>query len=257
MSISSDQIKELREATGVSMMACKQALEEANGDFDEAVAVLRKKGESKAADRADRSTSNGVVAIKMDGGKAAVVQLGSETDFVSKGDDFGTLADNLAEKLFKGEINAEDRDLPEVKDAVLKLGENIQIMNMAVVEGEILGDYTHSNKKIGVVVALKGGSVELAKDLAMHAAATNPKVISPDEVDDVLVSKEKEIWTEQLKNEGKPAEIIGKIMMGKEKKFREESALVKQAFVKDPEKTIEQLLTEAGATVENFVRFGF
>jgi len=117
-----------------------------------------------------------------------------------------------------------------------------------------LGVYVHSNQKIGVIVSLKGGSEELAKDIAMHAAATNPQCLSPDDVDQVLVDKEKEIWTDQLKQEGKPEEILEKIMMGKEKKFREENALLKQQFVKDPEKTIEQLLEEAGATVEKFVR---
>lgn len=257
MAITAEQIKELREATGVSMMACKNALEEANGDFDAAVDILRKKGETKAADRADRQTSDGVVAIQSADGKAAVVQLACETDFVARGEDFLKLADALAEKLLKGEIKPEDRDLPEVKDAVLKLGENVQIVEMSLVEGENLGDYIHTNKKIGVVVSLKGGDQELAREIAMHIAATNPEVVSPDEISQDSVDKEKSIWADQLKNEGKPEEIIEKIMMGKEKKFREENALVKQAFVKDPEKTIEQLLAAGSAEVEKFVRFAF
>ena len=254
MAVSLDQIKELREMTGVSMMACKKALEEVDGDLDKAIDSLRKKGEAKAVDRAARETNQGVVSIKKDGGKASMVKLLSETDFVSRGDDFVALADALTEKLCNGEMSEDDKDVPEVKDAILKMGENIKIGDAKLVEGETLGEYVHSNKKIGVVVSLKGGSEDLAKDIAMHAAATSPQCLSPDEIADELVEKEKAIWKDQLISEGKPEEIIGKIMMGKEKKFREENALLKQAFVKDPEKTIEGLLTDAGAEIESFYR---
>jgi elongation factor Ts len=254
MAVSLDQIKELREMTGVSMMACKKALEEVDGDLDKAIDSLRKKGEAKAVDRAARETNQGVVSIKKDSGKASMVKLLSETDFVSRGDDFVSLAEALAEKLFNGEMSEDDKDVPEVKDAVLKMGENIKIGDAKLVEGEILGEYVHSNKKIGVVVSLKGGREDLAKDIAMHAAATNPQCLSPDEISDELVEKEKVIWKDQLISEGKPEEIIGKIMMGKEKKFREENALLKQAFVKDPEKTIEGLLSDASAEIESFYR---
>ncbi len=255
MSVSIEDVKKLRESTGVSMMVCKKALEEANGDFDAAVDIMRKSGEAKAADRAERTTANGVIVIKSEGSKSAMVELQCETDFVSNGDDFINIAETIADKLLKGEISPEDKDLPEVKDAILKMGENIKIANMKVMEGEKMGDYVHTNKKIGVVVSLKGGSEELARDIAMHVAATNPDVISPDEVAQELVDKEKEIWTDQLKQEGKPEEILEKIMIGKEKKFREENALLKQAFVKDPESTIEKLLQDADATIEAFERF--
>ncbi|MFH1284168.1 MAG: translation elongation factor Ts [Candidatus Peregrinibacteria bacterium] len=255
MEITIDQIKDLRERTGVSMTACKKALEEAGGDFDKAVDVLRKTGEAKALDRAARHTSNGVVAVKSEDGKSAMVELQCETDFVAKSDDFIKVAETIADKLLKGEIKPEDRDVPEIKEAGMKLGENIKIANMSLVEGKTLGDYVHSNRKIGVVVSLEGGSPELAREIAMHVAATNPEVIKPDEVERALVDKEKEIWTDQLKNEGKPAEIIEKIMMGKEKKFREENALISQCFVKNPEKTVQQLLNEASATVNEFRRF--
>ncbi len=254
MTITIDQIKELRESTGVSMMACKKALEETSGDIDKAVDFLRKKGEAKAADRSERSTSQGAVAIKSKDGKSAIVQLSCETDFVAKSDEFLALTDLVADKLLNGEITVDDQDISEVKEAVLKLGENIQVGGMKLVEGENLGDYIHSNKKIGVLVSLTGGNIELAKDVAMHVAATNPRVLSPDQIDDSLVEKEKEIWTEQLASQGKPAEIMEKIMFGKEKKFREENALVKQSFVKDPDKTIEQLLQASEATINEFVR---
>ena len=253
MAVSLDKIKELRELTGVSMMACKKVLEENDGEMEKSIDDLRKKGEAKAVDRADRETNQGVISYKAEGNKVSIVKLLSETDFVSRSDDFVALANLLAEKAFAGEIKAGD-EVSEVKDAVLKMGENISIGGLEVLEGDVLGVYIHSNQRIGVVVSLKGGTEELAKDIAMHAAATSPQCLSPDDVDDALVEREKAIWVEQLKQEGKPEEIMEKIMMGKEKKFREENALLKQQFVKDSEKTIEVLLSEAGATVEKFVR---
>ncbi len=255
MAISIDQVKELRERTGVSMMACKKALEEANGDENMAVDILRKKGEAKAADRADRVTGQGVVAVRSENGKTAMVSLLCETDFVARGDDFVALADSIAEKLLKGQISINDKDLSEVKDFGLKAGEKIEIGSMELMEGNNIGSYVHSNRKIGVIVSLDGGSPELAKDIAMQVAATNPQFVSPEEVLPELVAKEKEIWAEQLKNEGKPAEIVEKIMTGKEKKFREENALLKQAFVKDPEKIVEQLLQADKAVFKAFKRF--
>jgi len=177
MSVSLDQIKELREATGASMMACKKALEESNGDTTKAIETLRKKGEMKAAERSERSTGQGVVASYIHGnGKLGVlVQLACETDFVARNEDF----------------------------------------------------------------------INLAKDLAMHVAATNPLTLSPEDVSHELVEKEREIWRSQLINEGKKEQMLDKIMEGKEKKFREETSLLKQAFVKDPEKTVEQILVTA------------
>lgn len=176
MAATLDQIKELREMTGASMMACKKALDESNGDLQKAVELLRKKGEMKAAERSVRSTSQGVVASYIHGNSklGVLVQLGCETDFVAKTDDFKNLAN----------------------------------------------------------------------DIAMHVAAMNPLNLSPDEVSHELLEKEREIWREQLKNEGKNDKMIDNILTGKEKKFREENALLKQAFVKNPELTIEQLLTD-------------
>jgi len=252
MTVNIEQIKELREMTGVSMSACKSALEEANGDMDKAIDVLRKKGEAKAVDRAARETHQGVVSMKADGNKVAMAALLCETDFVARGEDFNSVVDLLAQKLLDGSLKPEDTEVPEVKELVLKAGENIRIGKMALVEGENVGTYIHTNKKIGVIISLEGGTSEIAKDVAMHAAATNPACVSPDEVPQEAVDKEKEIWREQLAKEGKPAEIVEKIMMGKEKKFREENALLKQQFVKNPEQTIEQVL--AGATIKTFVR---
>ena len=255
MTVTIDQIKKLREMTGVSMTVCKKALEETNGDFDEAINVMRKKGEAKAADRAERSTSNGCVNILSNDSHSSMTLLLCETDFVARGDDFVDLLDHVNAKLFNGEITESDTELDIVKDAAIKLGEKLVIGGLKTYSDGIIGTYLHSNKSIGVLTKLEGGSVALAKDIAMHIAAMNPSVISPDEVSEESVLKEKEIWVEQLKNEGKPAEIIEKIMLGKEKKFREENALLKQAFVKNPEKTIEQLLSESSATIKEFTRF--
>lgn len=254
MAVTLDQIKQLREMTGVSMTACKVALEESGGDMDKAIDVLRKKGEAKAVDRAARATSQGVVAVKIEGSKAAMVKVLCETDFASRSDGFIALAESFADRLVKGEISESDREFQDLKDFMMKTGENMQVGDLKVIEGDVLGSYIHSNKKIGVVVSLKGGNADLAKEVAMHAAATNPSCLSPDEVSQEAVDKEKEIWRDQLAKENKPAEIVEKIMIGKEKKFREENALIKQPFVKNPEKTVEQFLSESSASVVGFYR---
>lgn len=255
MTVNIEQIKKLREVTGVSMMSCKKALEESAGDFEGAIALLRKKGEAKAADRTQRSTREGAVFILTEGGKTGILQLLCETDFVARSDDFLNLGNSVLKKLLGGQISESDLDLQDIKDAVFRLGENIQIGSMKLLSGNPVGTYVHSNHKIGVVVVLNRGDEHLAKDIAMHAAATNPLVVSPDEVTAATVEKEKEIWRDQLAQEGKPADIIEKIMMGKEKKFREENALIAQNFVKNSEKTVGQLLTENDANIVGFVRY--
>ncbi|MDX9970981.1 MAG: translation elongation factor Ts [Candidatus Gracilibacteria bacterium] len=255
MAVSIEDIKKLRDQSGVSMTSCKKALEEANGDMSLAIENLRKKGESKAMERAERTTSNGVVKVKVDGNKGALVALLCETDFVSRGDDFKALGDLLLEKAFNGALTNENEEVQEVKDAQLKMGENVKLGKVAVISSDVLGFYVHSNDKIGAIVALKGGDADLAKDLAMHASATNPKYLSSTDVDNALVSKEREIWTEQLKNEGKNEEIIEKILVGKEKKFREENAFLSQEFVKNPETKISDLLKDKNAEIVDFVVF--
>lgn len=252
MTVTLDQIKSLRAKTGVSTMACKKALEEAGGDEEKAIELLRKKGEAKAAKRADRATANGVVAIASEGNKTAMLALACETDFVAKNDDFIKAANDLAAKLL---AEGADADFSEaVTDLTTSIGEKVEIKDKVLVQGETVGSYIHLNNKIGVLIQLNGsGDAAAGNDVAMHIAAMNPLNISPEDVADELVEKEKGIWTEQLAKEGKPEEIIGKIMMGKEKKFREESALLTQPFVKNPEMLIKDVL--AGFTVENFWRF--
>lgn len=251
MSVSIDQIKALRERTGISMTACKTALEEANGDEEKAIELLRKKGAAKAAERSDRATANGVVAVVQKDNKAAMISLGCETDFVAKNPDFLKHAQELAEKLLnEGEEANFDEDIANLGMA---MGEKVVVNEKKVISGPKLASYIHLNNRIGVVVSASGGDDELVKDIAMHVAAMNPKNLSPEDIGDELLAKEKEIWAEQLKAEGKPEAIVEKIMEGKAKKFREEAALLTQAFVKNPDQLIKDLLV--GEKIEGFWRF--
>ncbi len=250
MTITLEQIKSLRDKTGVSTMAVKNALVEADGDEDKAIDILRKKGEAKAAKRSDRSTAHGAVAVALSQGKAAMIALACETDFVAKNDDFIAKVQGFADTLL---ADGEDTDLTEVVTELgLKMGEKIEVHSKKVVEAPMISSYIHSNHRIGVLVAMTGGEEALGQDIAMHVAAMNPQNVSPDDVSEELVAKEKEIWTEELAQAGKPAEIIEKIMIGKEKKFREEFALLTQPFVKNPEQKIHDLLGDVG--IEGFWR---
>jgi len=252
--INAKAVASLRARTGVSMMQCKNALEEANGDEDKAIEILRKKGASAAAKKADREQSEGLVFIAEEDGKAAMIRLDCETDFVARDENFLQLGQDIADALLSGGMdNAKNVAEEKLPGMVQKLGENISVGEMQVVESAVSGVYVHSNGKIGVVIGLSGGSSELARDVAMHAAAMNPLYVEPSEVSDEAVEKEKAIWKEQLATEGKPAEIIAKIMEGKEKKFREENSLISQEFVKEPGTTVEKYLGDANVT--SYVRF--
>ena len=254
MSITAAQVNELRKMTGAGMMECKKALVEANGDMDEAVTVLRKAGAAKAAKKADREVAEGMAFIKQEAGKAALVLLGCETDFVARNDKFQAFGEELVAKAFDQGAEVKEAAEAEIKELAGVIGENLQVLGVEVVEAPTVGSYTHSNGKIGVLIGLSGGSEEAAADIAMHAAAMNPQVLNPEDVTEELVAKEKEIWADQLKQEGKPENIIENIMKGKEKKFREEGALTSQAFVKDPSKTVAQFAKENGGDVTAFAR---
>jgi elongation factor Ts len=252
MAITASQVNALRQRTGISMMQCKKALEEADGDEEKAIEILRKKGADKAAEKADRQMREGIILAKVEGNKAVIVTQYCETDFVAKNRLFRDIAEKAAETGLKEGIEAaKSQAEPALKDLFTKLGENMSI-EVDVLEGEGLGEYVHTNSKVGTIVSLKKPDSEKARDLAMHITAMNPTVVSPEDLPDDVVIKEREIWTDQLKAEGKPEAIMGKILEGKEKKFREESALLKQAFVKDGEKTVEEYLEDN--TVETFVR---
>ncbi len=249
MEISAKAVMDLRKKTGVSMMACKKALMEAEGNEEQAIEILRKSGEAKALKKADRETSEGAVYGEIRDGKGVLVKIGCETDFVARNEAFEELAKKMIDLAFeKGAEAMKDEADALAKDAVVTLGENIQFAGAKELEGETLAIYMHSNKKTAAIVALSGGSEDLGKDFAMHVVASQPVVVSPDEVPEELVEKEKEIWREQLIEEGKPEAMLDQIMAGKVKKFKEQQALLTQEFVKDPSQKVEQVAGDAKVT---------
>lgn len=268
MSISAAQVKELREKTGAGMMDCKKALTEANGDFEKAIEILRKKGASVAAKRAERSANEGLVLTKIldDQTKGIILEVNCETDFVAKSDDFVAFAE-LVMKAIENENPADVEALMEIsvdgkliKDElnsiIGKIGEKIEISRFAVesaTEG-VLVDYVHHGSKLGVLVKADNvkpeGKEELAgllKDIAMQIAAMNPGYIAPENVPAEVIEKEKEIYKEIAKKEGKPENILDRIAEGKLKKYYEENTLLEQAYIKDNTKTIGTLLKEYNA----------
>lgn len=257
--ITAELVKKLRDATGISLIKIKNALVEADGDEAKAIEILRKSGEKDAAKKSDRTTSEGVVVAKTTNGgkKAAMVSILCETDFVARNPDFQALAEQIADiALAEGAEAAKQKGEELTQQAVTKIGEAIRMGDVHIEELEdgIIGSYIHGNKKIGVLVSLKTGEEEVARDLAMQVAALNPSVVHPHEVSDELVAQEAEIQREIIIKEGKPAEMAEKILEGKLKKFREEQALIKQSFVKDSSKTVEQHLAQAKAEIKRFLR---
>lgn len=258
--ISAAMVKELRERTGLGMMECKKALVEASGDLDLAIENLRKSSGMKAAKKAGRVAADGVVRVAVNGGQGTLLEVNSETDFVARDDNFSAFADRvIAGAAASASIDVAALMAGELEDArsalVQKIGENITVRRIAKIEAKVVGAYVHSNEKIGVLIGLDGGSDELAKDIAMHVAAVNPMVISPDDVDPAVIEKEKEIFIAQAENSGKPAEIIEKMIGGRIRKFLAEVSLVEQPFVKNPDQTVGQLAKAAGASVTAMVRF--
>lgn len=247
--IDAKAVASLRARTGVSMMQCKSALEEANGDEEMAIDILRKKGASAAAKKADREQTEGLIFTAESDGKAAMIRLDCETDFVARDENFKELGQSIVDALLNGGIDSAKATAEEKLPAMVqKLGENISVGEMQLKESSVAGVYVHSNGKIGVIVGLSGGTPEAARDVAMHAAAMSPLYITPADVSEEDVQREKAIWEEQLAKEGKPAEIMAKIMEGKEKKFREDNALISQEFVKEPGTTVEKFLGDANVT---------
>lgn len=251
MTVSAKDAMALRKKTGVGLMACKKALTEANGDMEKAVEILRKSGEAKAASKSDRETSEGRIALSGD----AMVQISCETDFVGKNETFLALLDEIAQKAEKEGVEEAKEYFESIKsDKIQEIGENMTLVNIIKVqEGSVRGTYLHTNGKIGTIVALEGGTEEMARDIAMHAAAMDPLVANPEEVPAEVIEKEKEIYREQLQAEGKPEKIMDNIIAGKVKKFCAERALASQPFVKDPSKTVAEYLGDA--KIVTFVRF--
>ena len=260
--ISATMVKELRDRTGLGMMECKKALAEAEGDIELAIENLRKVSGLKAAKKADRTAADGVVAVKVadDNSYAMVIEINSETDFVARDAGFLGFVNTVLDKAFADKqtdvaaLMAGELELAR-EALVQKIGENISVRRVQLLEGGVVGGYLHSNNRIAVLTQLEGGDAELAKDVAMHVAAVNPQVVSADQMPAELVEKEKDIIRAQPDMAGKPAEIVEKMMVGRINKFLKESSLNDQPFVKNPEVTVGKLAKDAGATIVSFVRF--
>lgn len=272
MAITAQEVNKLRQMTGAGMMDCKKALTEAEGDFEKAVDLLRKKGQKVSASRADRETKEGVVVnhVNADSTEGVILSLTCETDFVAKNDEFGAFANEILNLAVKNnsqsieEIQAIPYNDITLGDKIIemtgKIGEKLEISHFALVKGESVVNYIHSNGKLGVLVALKNGKgaevEEAGKDVAMQIAAMSPVAVDKDGVDSSVVEREIEVGKEQARAEGKPDEMLEKIAMGKLNKFYKENTLLSQAFVKDSSQTIAQYLDSVskGLTVTEFKR---
>jgi elongation factor Ts len=268
MNITADAVKQLRERTGAGMMECKKALVETKGDLDAAAELMRKQGLAKADKKATRVAAEGVVVVAKahDGRTAALVEINCETDFVAREQDFRGFAHAVAESALVGrpanlaalhdaKLASGDSVEERRRALIAKIGENISVRRFVVLaSAEHLGAYVHGSR-IGALVALKGGPAALAHDLAMHVAASNPRYLTPADVPADVVAKERAILTEQAAREGKPPEILAKMVEGRLRKALAEITLAGQPFVKDPDVTIEKLLKGAKAEVLAFERF--
>lgn len=267
MSISASQVKQLREQTGAGMMECKSALVEADGDMENAIQIMRKKGQAKASKKAGRVAAEGAIFIEMneDHTQAQMIEINSETDFVARDENFLAFGRSVVQTALKhqtddvsqlGDIEMNDGTTIEQarKDLVAKIGENIQLRRLRFCQAQgVLSCYLHG-ERIGVVVDTSPANAQVGKDIAMHVAAFNPQAIKPEDVPQEVVDKEKAIFREQAQESGKPEHIIDKMISGRINKFINESCLYGQAFAKNPEQTVADYLKEQGCDVENFYR---
>ena len=265
MSIKASMVKELRERTGAGMMECKNALVETDGNLDAAVEVLRKSGQAKADKKSSRIAADGRIVISQDGSKVVIVEINSETDFVAKDENFVAFTDAVAAAaLAHGTTDVDlmatqsidiGKTVEEARtELVAKIGENISVRRISIVESAgPIGYYTH-NARIGAVVALDGGDVELARNIAMHVAAMSPACIDETGVPAETLERERRIFSEQAEASGKPAEIIEKMVAGRVAKFLKEITLVGQTF-RDSDMTVGKLLEDSKASVAAFIRF--
>jgi len=277
MEITSAMIKTLRDKTGAGMMDCKRALESSAGNMEAAIEYLRKKGAAVAAKRADRAAKEGVIVTRVtpDGKTGVIVEVNAETDFVGRSEDFVGFANAVAEGLEKNRPESLEKALgmtlgtgktvtQALDDLLAKVGEKIEVRRFQILtsKGGVVSAYTHVGSKIGVLVDVAGIAADAAKtgigrDVAMQIAAMNPMVVNRTEIGKEMVERELDIYRTQARNEGKPAQIVDRIAQGKLEKFYQEVALLEQTFIKDPGKTVKEVLAESGkdAAVAGFVRF--
>lgn len=258
---SAKQVKELRDRTGLGMMECKKALAAADGDVDKAIEELRKASGMKAAKKAGRTAAEGTVVVQVadDNSYAVAVEVNSETDFAARDEGFAAFAQTVLAKAFaEKQTDVEalmSGELTEARDALVqKIGENIGVRRVMIVEGDVVAAYVHGTGTLAALVSLSGGDAELAKDVAMHVTAVNPQVVSKEDMPEDVVAKEKEIILAQPDMASKPAEIAEKMVVGRINKFLAENSLVEQPFVKNPDVKVGQLVKDAGASVASFVR---
>ncbi|MCH9797503.1 translation elongation factor Ts [Porticoccus sp.] len=258
---STSMIKDLRDRTGLGMMECKRALTASDGDINKAIDDLRKSSGIKAAKKAGRIAADGIIAVKMseDDKRGVMIEVNTETDFAARDNSFIGFVNESLDKAFDTDKFVFEEFIVNMEEArhalVQKIGENISIRRVEILSSTVVGNYIHSNKRIGVMVALEKGDTEVAKDVAMHIAASNPQVVDPEDMPDHLVQKEKEIFIAQAKESGKSDEIINKMINGRINKFLSESSLLNQPFVKNPEMTVGELVKNSDAKILSFSRF--
>ena len=265
--VTAAMVKELRDATGAGMMDCKKALVAADGNMQAAIDAMRKSGAAKAAKKAGRTAAEGIITVAQEGNKVSLVETNSETDFAAKNAEFVAFAQKVADLALANNIS----DIEALKAATLdgatvaegltalvaKIGENLQLRRVSLVaanDGETLGVYVHSNKRIGVAVVLKGGDAEVAKHVAMHVCASKPDFVHPEDVSAEVVEHERQVQIDIAMKSGKPQAIAEKMVEGRMKKFTGEVSLTGQAFVMNPEQTVGQMLKEKNADAVSFVR---
>ena len=268
MAITASLVKELRERTGAGMMECKKFLTETDGDIDAAIETMRKAGMAKADKKAGRVAAEGLATIKTsdDNKNSIILEVNSETDFVTKGDDFKEFVSSIADCVLENKPADIDAllTLPLAsgtsvedtrKELIAKIGENMSVRRFEIfADADVVGTYQHG-ERIAVMVELEGGDADLGKDIAMHIAASKPACVAEADVDAATLDKEREIFSAQAAESGKPENIIEKMVEGRIKKFLKEVTLLGQPFVKDPDQTVEQLLKANNASVKRFVRF--
>ena len=267
MKISASLVKQLRDKTGAGMMDCKNALVETAGDIDQAIDWLREKGISKAAKKADRIAAEGLCNVLVKGNEAVILELNSETDFVAKNKEFLALLDTLANAILDSDatnteealkIDVDGRDIERVLiDATAKIGEKFSLRNVSkhtVSENEVFGAYKHMGGRIVTLVVLEDGNSDLAKDIAMHVAAINPTYLDQTDISEEVINHEREILTKEALNEGKPANIVEKMVVGRLNKYLKEICLVNQPFVKNPDLTVDKFMKENNSKIVSFLR---
>jgi elongation factor Ts len=270
MAVTAQMVKELREKTGAGMMDCKKALTETNGDMEKAIDFLREKGIAKAAKKADRIAAEGITHILSDGNTAVILEVNSETDFVAKNEGFINLVDEIAKHLLKNKPATVEEALEQkmdngstvgelINEAIAKIGEKLTLRRFEIKtksDNAAFGGYLHMGGRIGVLTVLEGTTDEsVAKDVAMHAAALNPKYISRDQVSQDEVEHERQVLTQQALNEGKPENIVTKMVEGRLSKYFEDICINDQAFIKNPDQKVGQYVKSNNATITELVRY--